>query len=191
MLEPLIEFKRIKTFQGMEGEGLNADIYINGVKCFFMCDAGDGGMIDFDKLSYRDKPNVAVESNVQLVDAWIKTIPNTIIPLQRKPTIEDPRTELVIEADYETYFNQKYEEYMRAKDTAKFEKKKMAMYQTCIVLGNPATPEQYSFLNYKRKLNEFPKVWLQQEVNKAKAKYCTGNVQILNKNHIASLGITI
>jgi hypothetical protein len=191
MLEPHIEFKKVKTFQGMEGQGLNADIYINGVKCFFMRDDGNGGMVDFDRYDNRMNPSIAIETNVQLVDAWIKTIPDTIIPLQRKPTIEDPRTELVIEADYESYFNQKYEDYLKAKDTLKFEKKKMEMYKTAIVLGNPATPEQYSFLNYKRKLNEFPKVWLQQEVNKAKAKYCTGNVQILNKNHIASLGITI
>jgi hypothetical protein len=189
MLEPLIEFKKVKTFTGMEGQGLNADIYINGVKCFFMRDAGDGGQTDFDKLSYRDKPNVAVESNVQLVDAWIKTIPDTVYPL----TVPHPdgRTELRIVADYESYFNQKYEDFMKAKDTLKFEKKKMEMYKTAIVLGNPATPDKYSFLNMKKPLNEFPKAWLQQAVNNAKAQYCKAGVEILNKNHISSLGINV
>jgi hypothetical protein len=189
MLEPLIEFKKVKTFQGMEGEGLNADIYINGVKCFFMRDAGNGGMIDFDKYSYRDKPNVAVESNVQLVDAWIAQIPDVHYPLNRKPTVEDPRTELVIKADYETYFNQKYEDFMKAKDTLKFEKKKMELYKTCVVFGDPDKPQQYSFLNMKKPLNQFPLAWLQLQVDNAKAKYIKGNVQFLNKNHLESIGI--
>jgi hypothetical protein len=191
MLEPHIEFKKIKTFRGMEGEGMNADIYINGVKCFFMRDDGNGGMTDFDRYDNRMQPSIAIESNVQLVDAWIKTIPDTIIPLKRKPTIEDPRTELVIKADYESYFNQKYEDFIKAKDRAKFEKKKMAMYKTAIVFGDPATPENYSFLNMGKPLNQLPKAWLQQAVNNAKAHYINGNVQFLNKNHLEFIGIKL
>jgi hypothetical protein len=189
MKEPKIEFKKVKTFIGMEGEGMNADVYINGVKCFFMRDGGDGGMIDFDKYSYRDKPNAEVEANVQLVDAWIAQIPDEIYPLTH-PT-PDGRMQLVIKADYELYFAEKYNEFLKAKDALKFEKKKMAMYKTAIVLGDPATPDKYSFLNLKKELNQFPKAWLQQAVDNAKAKYCKGNVQILNKNHISSLGINV
>lgn len=186
MLEPLIEFKKVKTFQGMEGEGMNADIYINGVKCFFMRDAGDGGMIDFDKYSYRDKPNVAVESNVQLVDQWIAIIPDDVTPL-----INDPygRKELRIKMDYELYFSEKYNQFMKAKDTLKFEKKKMELYKTCVVFGDPDKPQQYSFLNMKKPLNQFPLAWLQLQVDNAKAKYIKGNVQFLNKNHLESIGI--
>jgi len=189
MLEPLIEFKKVKTFQGMEGEGLNADIYINGVKCLFMRDAGDGGMVDFDRYDNRMNPNPAIEAYVQAVDAWIATIPDTVYPLTQPHP--DGRTELRIVADYELYFNQKYEDYMKAKDQAKFDKKKRELYRTAIVFGDPAKPDQYSFLNLKKPLSEFPKAWLQQQVWNAKAQYIKGNVQFLNVDELEQHGINI
>lgn len=187
MNEPKIEFKKVKTFQGMEGFGMNADIYINDVKCFFMRDAGDGGMVDFNRYDTRININPDIESNVQLVNAWIATLPDIVTPL--KTPHPDGRTELRLKMDYELYFGGKFSEFINGKEQAKFEKKKQILFKTAIVFGNPETPEKYSFLDFKKPLSSFPKTRLQQAVLSAKIKYCKGNVQILNKTELAEIGI--
>lgn len=190
MTEPKIEFKKVKTFQGMEGEGLNADIYINGVKCLFMRDSGDGGEVDFDIIVSKDNAVLyhRVTGLIKLVDAWIATIPDVVHPLTNDTF---GRKELRIKADYESYFDDKYNEFMKAKGTAKFEKQKHLLFKTAIVFGNPATPEKFQFLNFKKPLNELPLAKLQNEVNKAKLAYCKKGVDFLNKNHLTSLGIIL
>jgi len=187
MLEPLIEFKKVKTFQGMEGEGLNADIYINGVKCFFMRDDGNGGMVDFDRYDNRKNPSIAIETNVQLVDAFIATIPDTVYPLSVPHA--DGRTELRIKADYESYFNQKYEDFINAKNLAKFNKGMTKKMETCIVLGIP-NGNGYSSYNFEKPLSQFSKTFLQTQVNIIKMRNCKEGVQILNTN-LEELGITV
>ena len=34
MDKPNVQLKKVKTFIGMDGYGLNADVYINGVHCY-------------------------------------------------------------------------------------------------------------------------------------------------------------
>ena len=38
-----VTLKKVKTFDGREGIGLNADVYVNGVKCFAYIDDASGG----------------------------------------------------------------------------------------------------------------------------------------------------
>ena len=187
MLEPLIEFKKVKTFMGMEGEGVNADIYINGVKCFFMRDAGDGGEIDFERYDRYTEPSIAIETNVQLVDAWIKTLPDIVTPL----TIPHPdgRTELRLEMDYELYFGGKYEVYINAKGLVKFNKTMTKKMETCIVIGVPNS-NSYSTYDFKKPLSQFSKTFLQTQVNIINLRDCKQGVKILNTN-LESLGITL
>lgn len=186
MLEPLIEFKAVKTFQGMEGEGMNADVYVNGVKCFAMCNGGDGGCTDINKLSYRDKPNIAVETNVQLVEAWIATIPDDVTPLTND---KFGRKELRIKADLESYLDDKYFDYLTAKDLKKFEAKKKKLMETSFIVGVP-NANVYNSFSIKKPLSTMPKPWLQLQYDNLKKKHCVGNVQILNTN-LEQLGVNL
>ena len=43
-----IEIKGIKQFQGREWDGVQGNIYIDGVKSGWYNDAGNGGMVDID-----------------------------------------------------------------------------------------------------------------------------------------------
>jgi len=186
MLEPLIEFKKIKTFQGMEGEGMNADVYVNGVKTFFMRNSGDGGCTDIDRYDNRMNPSIAIESNVQLVDAWIKTIPDEVYPLTNDSF---GRKELRIVADLESYLDSKYNDYMTAKDLKKFEDKKIKLMETSFIVGVP-NANMYNSFSIKKPLSHMSVPWLQMQYNAIKKKHCKGNVQILNTN-LQALGINL
>ncbi len=58
-----VTLKKVKTFQGREGYGLNADVYVNGVKCFFFMDDAGGGMPKhmpiYDKSLYQQLKDYA------------------------------------------------------------------------------------------------------------------------------------
>ena len=43
MKEPKVTLKKIKTFLGIEGYGVNADVYITGKIACTEIDSGDGG----------------------------------------------------------------------------------------------------------------------------------------------------
>lgn len=52
-----LELKGVKTFMGMEGYGLNANLYLNGKKVAFVLDEGNGGelSISFTDNTKRDE----------------------------------------------------------------------------------------------------------------------------------------
>ena len=187
MLEPLIEFKKIKTFQGMEGEGMNGDVYVNGVKCFFMRNSGDGGCTDIDRYDNRMQPSIVIESNVQLVNAFIATIPDEVIKLQYQTP--DGRNELIIKADLESYLDGKYNDYLTAKDIKKFEAKKIKLMETAFLVGVP-NANTYNSFSIKKPLSTMPVPWLQMQYNAIKKKHCKGSVQFLNTN-LQALGINL
>jgi len=62
-----LTLKKIKTFIGHEGYGLNADLYLDGVKVAFVLDDANGGEVDHQ---FIDK---ASEDRVW---AFIKSIPD-------------------------------------------------------------------------------------------------------------------
>ncbi len=52
-----LTLKKVKMFQGHDGVGLNADVYVDGVKTFFIFDGATGGESEhrvFDQKKYRE-----------------------------------------------------------------------------------------------------------------------------------------
>jgi hypothetical protein len=47
----MLTIKKLKLFQGMEGEGFNLDLYLNGKKIAFVMDGGNGGVFNYDFIS--------------------------------------------------------------------------------------------------------------------------------------------
>lgn len=70
-----IELKNVKTFRGMEGYGLNATVYVNGIKCCFVIDEGNGGCFRyevFDKKLFAELEEHAKQfENFEPLDALI------------------------------------------------------------------------------------------------------------------------
>lgn len=187
MNKPKVELKNVKFHEGREGQGVNADVFINGVKVYHVRDDGNGGCLDFDLHSFDIKTRAIAK---ELTD-YIDSIPEKPLDFGNGVIKDEQGNVRMEKTTLEDYVNELLYAYQRDKDTLKFEKKKMLLYKTAIVFGDPATPDKYSFLNMKKPLNQFPLAWLQQQVDNAKAKYVNGNVQFLNKNHIESLGINL
>jgi hypothetical protein len=172
MKEPKVTFKNLKTFEGMEGIGINADVYINGVKCLFIKDGGDGGEMDFDEYIHGKNPELVVE-NIKLLNDYVDQLP--------KEKWELGDTVKYFKVKLDDYLNKKIDEILNAKEIAKLEKKMNKLFLTAIVFGVPNTGK-ISYLDYKRDLSTFPEIWLKQQIANVQKKYCIGEVQILNTN---------
>lgn len=77
MKEIKCELKNVKFHQGHEGYGVNADLWINNVKCVHVLDDGNGGCLHIDVLGYGAKPQVItdIKTNVQHLKDYIDSLP--------------------------------------------------------------------------------------------------------------------
>ena len=58
----------------MEGVGLNADMWINGVKCLRVIDEGNGGEFIYRKV-YDEKNDELIDENIKVLNEYIKLLP--------------------------------------------------------------------------------------------------------------------
>ena len=83
----MLTIKKLKLFQGMEGEGFNLDLYLDGKKIAFVMDDGHGGVYDYDFVS-----EAAAQQLADIVNAmpptpagdeeWAKKLyPDGLIPM--------------------------------------------------------------------------------------------------------------
>jgi hypothetical protein len=170
MTEPRVELKRVKFFRGNEGYGLNADIWINGIKCLFAIDSANGGCMDYDRYGNTE----VVKANVKLLEDYIASLPKD----------EDG---FAIEMD--EYINNVHLKQEEAKLKIKNEKKMLKLFETAIVFGI-VDENKYRYLQYNKPLKEFDTNNLQTIVNTAVKKFCVDGVVILNTN-LKQLGITV
>lgn len=155
-----VTLKNVHTFQGLEGYGLNADVYVNGVKTLHFHDSGDGG---------GGWPNGIFNNGLyELLEAEIKKHPKIAY---------DYGENFKGEMDYclETLVDEICTELERAKANKKIAK----LCETAIVWGVP-DGDSYRYINYKRNLNTIPKDILAREI-KEKVKLQEGEV-IFNTN---------
>lgn len=68
----MLEVKNVKTFQGMEGYGYNAALYLNGKRVAFVIDEGCGGTPHFQ---WEGKDRAGKDANEKAVQAFIEAIP--------------------------------------------------------------------------------------------------------------------
>ena len=52
-----IELKNVRSFRGSDFYGLNAMVYINGIKCFYLIDDGNGGIMYNHQVINKDLYN--------------------------------------------------------------------------------------------------------------------------------------
>jgi len=172
-----IQFKNIKYFEGMEGTGVNADIHINGVKCLFMRDSGDGGETDFDIYKGKDTiQNETIVFNLKLADEYIDQL------TPHSYNIGNGEKHY-LKYDRSLYFNEMLEVHEEEKQQKKIDK----LCKTSIVFGNK---HAYGYVNFKRPLENVDVNILKLRAQELRNKYCTtGEMSILNKN-LTILGVT-
>ena len=173
-----VEVKNIKFHQGHDGMyGLNADIYIKGVKCMHVYDDAWGGDYMYTDYAYESKNSEKIETLIKEFEDYIKTLPPEKINIGGEIK-EIPMTKDML-------VNDLIEEYKKKK-----EKRRMKKYMMfSIVFGKP-NASSYQVLKFKKPLADIPQAILQQQVDKVKREYCTNGIEILNTN-LKELGITL
>lgn len=169
MKKPIVTLKKIKTFQGMEMVGFNAEVYVNGVFCYTAINSGDGGQTDF-RPNIFGKDIEKVKQQIKLLDEYIDTLPKKVLNIGDGKTFEH-------KVDLEMFVDDLLEEI----EIQKAEKQMKKLMETSILFGVP-NGRRYSYYNYKKPLFTFPKNILQMLVNQIKTKHCTDGVVILNTN---------
>lgn len=163
MKEPKIKFTNIKTFEGSENIGFNADVYINGTKCLRMVDEGNGSELHLRKISNNSS---TIDKKIDLLQEYIKTLPP-----KKDLNFELPMT-------MELFLDDKLIEVLEDKEQKKFND----LQKTAILFGKPNSGE-YLKLQFKAPLKEIPNNTLQKHINTILENYCKHqNYRILNTN---------
>ncbi len=187
MNKPNVQLKKVKTFLGMDGYGLNAEVWINGVKCYFVLDEGSGGEMDFtNEARHTTDPakRKLIEDNCKLLDDYIKTLPPETSNFGGKP--------FTIKMDLPLFIDKLVDEMETEKLRKKNERKMEKLFQTALVIGKPDS-NKFRYINFKRPLSTLPLVYLQPHVDKLKRECATSGEQFLNTNlkELAELGVKI
>jgi hypothetical protein len=182
MKAPIITLKNVKTFRGMDGYGVNADVYIDGVLCFFALDEGCGGEMNLESYAhqYHNKPIFAdrINAKIKEFENYIKTLPELEEPSFIKgETYRYKQT-------METIINALIDQMEADKQRKAFERKRAKRMVTAIVWGKPEGNE-YSYIDFKIPIEFFIPTQiqaLQKRVDAIREKHCKDGVVILNTN---------
>lgn len=184
---PKIELKNVKTFRGMEGHGLNATIYIDGIKTAFIMDAADGGEPQYDvfnKEKFKQVEDYAASLPKMPLDfgngaiyppATADTKHGEIIEFGKTPSAENEEP-LMFQPDISFLIDEVFNKLERAKQAKKLEKK---MVQS-VMWGVPGG-ENYIEQKFRIPLSEIPAYKLQAYLDKYMSEFKAGE-EFLNNN---------
>jgi hypothetical protein len=188
MNEPKVELKAVKFHEGHEGQGVNADVYINGVKVYHIYDSGDGGCLDFHLLAYGAKNPELVKAMGKELDDYIATIPEKPLDFGNGVVKDKDGNVRMDKTTLEDYVNELLYAIQRDKDRKKMEKKMV----DSILVGVP-NGFSYNQIKYTRPLSELVKTHkalLIKKIMEIKVNECKNGVVILNTN-LEALGLNV
>lgn len=165
-----IELKNIKFSKAMSEEtnAFTANLYINGKNIGYCNNIGQGGCTNYNANS------PVLRSVIAEAEAYCKALPKT------------KWKNMEFDQSLESVIDDLLEDWLKAKETKKFEKKMLK----AILVGTPdENRSTYSYYNFKKPLSVIPVHMLQASVDRIKAKLNTGEV-ILNTN-LEAFGINI
>jgi len=177
MNAPKVELKNVRTFQGHDGTGLNADIWINGINCMHVYDGAYGGEFEYTENTYQNPKVEQVKANIKLLDDYIATLP--------EQTSEFGNKTFKIKVNRDIFIN----DLLAEKEKAKNQKKMVKLMQTCLIFGVP-DGDRYSYYDFKRPLSALPLDKLQTRLNVLVMENCKKGVQVLNTN-LKEIGLVV
>ena len=77
MRKPNVQLKKLSFFEGHDGYGMNADIWIDGVKCMHVYDGAFGGCYEYTENRDGSNPDKdeKVKQYIADLNAYIDTLP--------------------------------------------------------------------------------------------------------------------
>ena len=170
MKTPKIQLKNVKYFEGHDTmQGMNADVWIDGVKCMHVYDSAHGGGYEYRNETYKNPKAEQIKSLIKNFEDYIKTLPAR--------TYVMGGTTSTFPVDMDGFICDLAEQMEMEKQM----KRK-------ILVGIPNST-QYSYYNFKMPLAKVPQGQLQASILRIKSNLEKGEV-ILNTN-LTALGITI
>ena len=164
MKAPKLELKNVKHFEGHDGmTGLNADLFINGVKCLHVHDAAFGGCFDYYDYRSTAKDPEMIKTLIQTFDDYIATLPEEDHEFGGK--------KIKIKVDRDWMITKLEQEWNKQRIMKKM-KKQMA---DKILVGVP-DGDSYSYYPFKMPLSQIPKGHLQAAIMRIKGKLKKGEV---------------
>jgi hypothetical protein len=184
MNKPKLELKNVKTFFGMEHMGgLNADLWINGVKCYFVCDEDTGGEMNFSPFLYNNPKEKEVRANIKLLNDYIASLPEYPMIIDGKPYKDKSGKIMMMKPDLSGIVDDLFNEIQKEKAKKKMQK----FFEVAICYGIPDAPE-YRYIKYKRPLSQVPLFHLQGQVDQILKDRCKNGEVIFNDN-LKALGV--
>lgn len=186
MKKPQIKLKSIQTFKGEDGLGFNADLFIDGTKCFHVCDGGYGGGLNFTLLTYKNPEEALINAKVMNATDFISKLPKEPLIIAGEHILNSETNEpMYVEHNMETVVNELFREFIVERDKKTFEK-------LCIKGISWGIPNgyQYQTMKFNKPLSEMGKTLLQNYVDQIKVHHLKQDEVILNKN-LTAMGIII
>ena len=181
MKQPKVQLKKLQMFEGHDGYGFNADIWINGVKCLHARDDAWGAEYEYyDHKDYNNKNNpinAKIETNIQLLNEYIASLP------PKNYEFDGETHKIVVSLDI--FINDLVIEELERKKKLEMQRK----MKTCVLFGKKGD-DHYGYLNFKKPLSSFPLGYLQMQVDQIKKQHCKNGVEILNTN-LGDLGVKL
>lgn len=178
MEKPNVTVKNVKTFEGHDGMGFNADVYISGVKCYSVHDGAYGGCLEFDEHSYSENPMAdVVRKNIKLLDDYIATLPVEPFMLDGKQMMNIKNEPCFNTVDLDQIVNELIDEHLKQKQEKKFEK----ICENTICFGKPNSSSYYR-IKLKYPLDKIPTMNLQRCIDGIKKDHFKDGYVFLNKN---------
>jgi hypothetical protein len=135
MKTPIITVKKLQTFRGHDGVGVNADIYVDGVLIGYFHDGAYGGEPEFDSI--RD--DIRAIAKIKDIETYVKTLPMKDIDPEKifgKP--------MLIKQDIYTLMDDAVNDAIGKKADQKNDKVKMK----AIMYGIPSA-SNYHYISWK------------------------------------------
>jgi len=171
MTAPKVELKNIKFHEGMEGQGFNADLWINGVNCMHVRDSGDGGELDSRDNIYKNPKADIVRENIKQLNVHIASLPDYVYPAR------DGQRELRIKIDLAIFVEELLNKMAKEKEA-----KKIAKLQLDNILWGQPNGSSYMKMKLVAPIKDTPADMLSKTVAHIRAIYFkTGDV-FLNTN---------
>jgi len=185
MKEPKVQVKNVRFHEGREGTGVNADFFINGVKCIHVLDDGNGGCLSIDILAYGSKDPEKIKALVAELEAYVDSLPEKPFEFNGTLLKDDNGNVRMIKNTLEDHLNDHLYEYEHQQVQKKIEKR----MQTSILWGVPNNGS-YGYIDFKRPLSTLPLEALQTKLNILVMEKCKKGVVILNTN-LTTLGLVV
>jgi|GEM_PF-4819073 len=171
MKNSIIELKRVKTFRGHDGVGLDCDLYVDGKKVCRVFDSAHGGENEYQAYGNSPEEYKANYKIINDLEEYAKTLPKKKFGSELGG------------GEYSQDLGSIINDLLEVIESEKFAKKLEKKFLTHIIVGIPngTSYREFSYGKPVVQLSTLPKARLQADIDALKAKLKEGE-QILNTN---------